>query len=356
MTTASVSQAGFSSPAVQRVPVRRLAWVTWRQHRWALAGAVALLAICAAVLIAERLAMTSQWTHLGLNRCTAVEIGGNASPGPCFGASAAFANTSYYASDIVDGLNLVPLLIGLFAGAPFLAREYENGTLAYTCSQGIKPARWIAGKLLFASAVLAVVGLAVGQAFTWWYPMAALTMGSADRAPGGWSAPVFDLFTLPFAGWTVFGFIWGVLIGALARRIVPAMAAFTSSYAAIAFAFTWQVRAWLLSVAPVTVSQHYVFNAAYQVLPATDSPTGPYVLRQWFASGHYWISSQPHARLVIFQLVTAVVLLILAALAAMAVTRSLRRPVSRLCAADSQPDADRLHSPMVPHMFDQHLE
>ena len=44
-------------------------------------------------------------------------------------------------------LQLLPALIGAFAGAPILAREMETGTFRYAWTQGFGRTRWIIAKL-----------------------------------------------------------------------------------------------------------------------------------------------------------------------------------------------------------------
>ena len=56
--TAAAIPARRERPAARAVPWTRLAWVTWRQHRAALAGAVALLGA-----IAVYLAITGRHIH-----------------------------------------------------------------------------------------------------------------------------------------------------------------------------------------------------------------------------------------------------------------------------------------------------
>src|SRR5258708_36516130 len=43
-------------------------------------------------------------------------------------------------------LQAIPALIGAFAGAPLLAREFETGTFRYAWTQGFGRARWTVAK------------------------------------------------------------------------------------------------------------------------------------------------------------------------------------------------------------------
>jgi hypothetical protein len=58
--------------------------------------------------------------------------------------------------------DLLPALIGIFVGAPVLAREFESGTNRFALTRGVGPVRWAAAKLLLLGAVAAAAGCALG--------------------------------------------------------------------------------------------------------------------------------------------------------------------------------------------------
>ena len=62
----------------------------------------------------------------------------------------------------------VPGLIGMFWGAPLVAREFETGTFRLAWTQGVTRTRWLAAKL----AVAGAAAIAAGELFTlmvnWW--------------------------------------------------------------------------------------------------------------------------------------------------------------------------------------------
>jgi hypothetical protein len=119
------------------------------------------------------------------------------------------------------GLNIlivvVPALVGIFWGAPLVARELETGTYRLAWTQSVSRTRWLALKL-------GVVGLA-----------AALTAGLLSLMVTWWSSPIdrvnatlfstFDQRDLVPVGAAVFGFALGTTAGVLIKRTVPAMAA-----------------------------------------------------------------------------------------------------------------------------------
>ena len=70
MTAAALSprQTRRRAPAV-----RGLAWVTWRQHRLALAGVLAVLGGLGLFMLFNGLAMHHAYTSLGLGTCGALD-------------------------------------------------------------------------------------------------------------------------------------------------------------------------------------------------------------------------------------------------------------------------------------------
>ena len=111
------------------LPWRRMAWVTWRQHRIALAGVAALLGALAVYLWLTGLQVHHAYAaaaacHPALSpACQPLLSGGN--------------GTDATAHEIAALLQAVPVLIGAFAGAPVLARELETGTFRYAWTQGM---------------------------------------------------------------------------------------------------------------------------------------------------------------------------------------------------------------------------
>src|SRR5262249_56197970 len=79
--------------------------------------------------------------------------------------------SSYYqtAQDMTAILQVIPVLVGVFVGAPLLARELETGTFRFAWTQGCGRLRWAVAKLvLLAIAVTAAAG-AFSLLFSWYY-------------------------------------------------------------------------------------------------------------------------------------------------------------------------------------------
>ena len=150
MTALSVPARPEEDTSLRPVPWQRMGWVTWRQHRFALAGVAVLLGA---------LAVYEWLTGESLHHAWAAAIACHPAGQPaCQGPVNAFDYLENFVS-LGGPLQLVPALIWAFAGAPVLARELETGTFRFIWTQGFGRARWAAAKLtLLAVAVTAAAG------------------------------------------------------------------------------------------------------------------------------------------------------------------------------------------------------
>src|ERR1700733_3454397 len=78
---------------------------------------------------------------------------------------------------------VVPLLIGLFWGAPLLAKEFEDGTNGLAWTQGVTRRRWLRSNLMWAILAATVWGAAVTAVVTWW-SLSEISLGRSRLGPG----------------------------------------------------------------------------------------------------------------------------------------------------------------------------
>ena len=224
MTALTVPAGPGENASPRPVPWRRMAWVTWRQHRIALGGVAALLGALAIYL----------WlTGLQMHHAYAAAVACHpASSFACGDAVSNFNNThSQTAVAIAVLLQVVPALVGAFTGAPMLARELETGTFRYTWTLGFSRWRWTLGKLVPLAVTVAVAAGAFSVLSSW-----AFQPFFADGNQSALAPSVFDLRGVAFAAWTLAAFAIGALAGMLIRRVVPAIAATLAVYAGLAVA------------------------------------------------------------------------------------------------------------------------
>ncbi|MGO9148223.1 MAG: hypothetical protein ACLP1E_06415 [Acidimicrobiales bacterium] len=186
------------------VPWRQMGWVIWRQNRATLAVVVALLGAASVYLY-----ISGEQLHQQSSVYFAA--------GPQLSLSTAL-------------FQVIAPLIGVFVGAPLLARELETGTFRFTWTQGFGRARWAIATLApIAIAVTVVVG-AFGMLLSWAYGP---RIGGEDGL-SPLAGLTFDLRGVAVAGWVLLAFAIGVLAGLLIRRVVPAMFATVVAWTGLA--------------------------------------------------------------------------------------------------------------------------
>jgi ABC-type transport system involved in multi-copper enzyme maturation permease subunit len=261
------------TPARPRVPaLRGLAWVTWRQHRFALAGVLAVLGGLGLFMLFNGLAMHHAYSSLGLDSC------GQLSGPNCQTQLTAFQQDYFsWANHVPQLLMILPGLIGVFVGAPLVARELESGTFRFAWTQGRSRVQWIVTKLVLLAVVRTALALAFSALFTWWY-------GPFDAITGRMSSSgAYEISGLVFAARTLFGFTLGVLLGLLIRRTVPAMAATAAAWAALALPSMLYLRPLIQN--PITTIGH----PGKGTIASSHVPLNANVITNWIqdSAGHH---------------------------------------------------------------------
>ncbi|MGH7734452.1 MAG: hypothetical protein ACREOE_12320, partial [Gemmatimonadales bacterium] len=198
MTALTVPARPEQDASLRPVPWRRMAWVTWRQHRIALAGVAALLGALALYL----------WlAGLQIHHANAAAVACHPASSLACGDMINLFNTHYAITGEVIAalLQAVPALIGAFAGAPVLARELETGTFRYAWTQGFGRQRWAVAKLVPLAVTVTAAAGAFSVLFSWYYqPYFAAgnqNLGLYEFTP--FSPGLFDLRGVSFAAWTL---------------------------------------------------------------------------------------------------------------------------------------------------------
>jgi hypothetical protein len=212
-------------------------WFTWRQFRtqtWITVGALAALGV--ALIITGR-SIADAYAAANVAACQV----------DCANAIDNFlrevrVGTNGTVYDLATAITyVVPALIGLFWGAPLLARELETGTHRLAWNQSVTRTRWLATKLaIVGGASAATVGLLSWAITSWAHRI--------DDATGDRITPlIYGARGIVPIGYALFAFILGVTLGMLIRRTVPAMAATLAIYIAAVFSMGEWIRAHLWS-------------------------------------------------------------------------------------------------------------
>ena len=126
-----------------------MTWLTWRQFRPQAVASLAALVAFAIVLGATEPHLSSMYAGSGITSCHGQACNRLAS-------NFLIAVTGIYPVVFMLGVAaviLAPAVIGIFWGAPLIAREFETGTFRLAWTQSITRTRWLAAKI-------AVVGTA----------------------------------------------------------------------------------------------------------------------------------------------------------------------------------------------------
>jgi len=352
--TAGAVPAGRRHP----VPWRSMARATWRQQRAALIPLLAVSAGLALAAVAGELAIRSDYARYA-SGCV---------PRFIHASCGAIANTFAASTDgftaLVIALHVLPVLIGVFVGAPLIARELESGTFRFTWTQEIGRTRYVLTTVTLLAVVVAAVTCALG-ALLGWYAHPFDVVGVESR----WQAGLFDATALTLPAWTLFALAAGTVLGTLTGRIVPAMAttaATAGGFLVAAFwtldrhllslgalparataaggvsvgslntnsgpgfgpAGSWLVRGWItgpggreLSAAMAGTVQNRMYAAMTRAGKKAADPAA------WLSAHHYgyWLSYQPAGRFWYFQAVAAAVLVALAIVFALTTVWLIRR-------------------------------
>jgi hypothetical protein len=257
VTTLTVPATPGQDAGLRPVPWRRMAWVTWRQHRLTLAGVAALFAVAAVYLLVTGLQMRDAYAAV-----TACRPAGSST---CQQVAHSFLNAHVHGVLVTAGLiQVIPALIGAFAGAPVLAREFEAGTFRFAWTQGFGRARWTVAKLVPLAVAVTVAAGVFSVLFSWYY-QPIFGAGSGDSPP--FAPTIFDLRGVALAAWTLAAFAIGALAGVLIRRVIPAMFATLAVWAGLAYLTGAFLRrhyeAPLITTNPTVTTPAWVFSSVW---------------------------------------------------------------------------------------------
>ncbi|HEX3326319.1 MAG TPA: ABC transporter permease subunit [Actinomycetota bacterium] len=192
----------------------------------------------------------------------------------------------------------IPGLIGLFWGAPLIARELESGTYRLAWTQSVTRTRWLVIKVAVVGVAAMVVAGLLSLMVTWW--ASPIDTASANR----FSMPLFDERGIVVIGYAAFAVALGVAVGLLIRRTVPAMATTLAAFVVVRVATIFWIRRRYIAplhrvsaLDPQTIGLR-TGNLGFSLLPPT-----PNIPNAWIYSTHFADKSgQPLAHSVVARL------------------------------------------------------
>ena len=262
----ALSTPGSTTPAAYRgrgrggARLADLVWLTWRQHRPVIVAGLAVAGVVtgSVLYVAARIATINQ-------ECKNTACPPGSAQAASLTGLFGLTNLSIYLTIIVLFL---PLLTGVFLGAPLLAREHEQRTLLLAWSQDITPQRWLWTKFALLGVLTAAAAAAVSAAATHLAHVVSIATGKS----------LFSLFSgagflvtgmLPLAVQTVAWLAVGVALGAAYRRTLPAIFTALTGYIAVLFLVLWQYPSLmtpLTALVPVSGNQDFTSRLGANIL------------------------------------------------------------------------------------------
>lgn len=203
-------------------------WLTWRQHRKQAFYTLLGLAALAALLVPIGLSMRSTFSDLGLADCARQFADANVAATTretCDAGFRRFGNRYGSLNLVAVLLITLPVLVGLFWGAPLVAREVEHGTHRFVWTQGVGRTRWALVKFGLVGGAVVLLAALYGLGMSWWVDP--LTKAAHEGRLG---MIVFDLQGIVPIGYTLFAVALGVFAGTVWKRMLPAMGITLAGY------------------------------------------------------------------------------------------------------------------------------
>jgi hypothetical protein len=240
-------------------------WLIWRQYRTSALISAILLAAFAALVVFTGLHLADVF-HTAFGSCLA-------------------ANTCRFPVDnvnldggplgfIIEFTLAVPALLGMFLGAPLVAREIETGTGQFAWTQAVTRRHWLAVKVGWLLLAALAWGGAVGALVTWW-------SGPKNAAYLNVFSPgTFDVQGIMPAAYSVFAMALGITVGTLIRRVLPALGVTLGGYFGVRLIFMGWIRQHYMTPVTtrfsITAEVPYIpKGAAWQLGQGFIGPNGP---------------------------------------------------------------------------------
>ena len=336
-------------------PWRPIARVTWLEHRSALISFLVVFVVLAVAIVVERHSVEALYAIYVNGGCVAHPLNNSACVVEDAVSTNAFAVLSV-------ALRVLPLLAGVFVGAPLIASEIESGTFRFTWTQGVGRMRFVVSTVVLLVVFLVASACLLGLLYAGWYahPFEVVSSGAQSQ----WQSGLFTTTWWMLASWMLLALLLGTFLGAVIKRTVAAMAATVVVVGGLLVAASLLLPRMLaigarassrFSIAGLNIG---TFNM--QAQPG-NGPMGSWLVRGWFTgpggrvlgseeankvldrvlavgndrsraemhwlSFHhyrYWVSYQPASRFWIFQGIEGVVVLVLAVLCGLATVRCIR--------------------------------
>jgi hypothetical protein len=308
-------------------------WVAARLHRRTLGAGAALLVLAAGILLYQRLHAASLADAFPATGCSAeiTTLRCGDTVREYLDAEITFQRWLSY---LGMALLVLPGAVGAFVAGPVVARELESGTYKLAWSQSVTPTRWLASKLAVPLALTVIGESALLGLYRW-----AWSTGPHDKYTDYWYVPDRSIGLGPAAlAYAVLAIALGALAGLLVRRTVAAMSLAALTVGTLVLGLHvplrpylwpvltdtspirpigtgWQVQEGIITAGGERITREECFGYGWRVSPCEKLPEGAVRFVDYHPASHLWP----------LQLVETGIVLALAAVAAFATFRVLRR-------------------------------
>ncbi len=206
-------------------------WVTWRQHRIEALIAGIFLAIVIVILLVTGTSMISMYQTIGLASCSPQQT-------VCDQLEGNFINHFTIIINIITILlSSLPLLAGMFIGAPLVARELEQRTYRLVWTQSITRTRWLGTKLLLLIGITLLVFIGLTSLTAWW-------SGPWNAVNSPWAN--YDIRGIVLPAYALFALALGIAAGIAVRRSVAAIGITIALFILVRLAIALWLRPYFL--------------------------------------------------------------------------------------------------------------
>jgi ABC-type transport system involved in multi-copper enzyme maturation permease subunit len=184
-------------------------WLAWRQHRKQFLVAGIFLALFTALMIPTGLHLWHTYQH-ALATCGSTDT--------CSQVRDEFDNQYGLIRHLVPVAFLfIPIVLGLFWGVPFLAKEYAEGTNKLIWTQSVSRKKWLTVKLIWVILGTAIIAGAFAALMTWWSKTNnAINLNRFNEV-------FFNTQGIVPVAYSVFAVSLGIALGAWFRRTMVAL-------------------------------------------------------------------------------------------------------------------------------------
>lgn len=227
-------------------------WFIWRQHRKQFLTMGVILALFSAIVILSGLHFSHTY-HQAVSNCAQnpATPSCNDLPGNLF--------RSTIDQVLLNLLPLVtlflPLLLGMFWGAPLLAKEYADGTHSLAWTQSVSRRKWLTTKLVWLLLASAVFLAAFAALITWWSKTPNTLSMHRGFSQQGIMPIAYGLFAVAI----------GIMFGAWFRKTMTAVAVTLGLFVALQIPVANFVRPHYM--APINVTAKFGPNEIDSKIP-----------------------------------------------------------------------------------------